>query len=267
MSFLCFAACYALALVGEVAFLRWPTRGWRAAAFVLAALGVAAQALYLFRFVFGLPVGPSTLLWLSFILAVFHLSGSVHYRRQVWGVFILPVVLLLIGLAWVRPEGLTFAEPTTPVRVATWLHVGLLTLGEVGLCVGFIASVMYLVQAARLRAKRLSTTGRWQFLSLERLDTMNRRALAWAFPLITSGFLVGIALMQQTKWLAWWDAKIVATLVLWLAVGLLLYLRYGLHLQGRRVAWGTLVAFVLMLLAFVITAVFPSGHPTGGGGP
>ena len=76
------------------------------------------------------------------------------------------------------------------------LHGGLLLLAAVGLCVGFLASVMYLVQARRLRAKMPPGQG-LRLLSLERLEAMNRRAVDLAFPLLTGGMVVGIVLMFQ----------------------------------------------------------------------
>src|SRR5205085_40965 len=41
------------------------------------------------------------LLVLSWILAVFYLFGAFHHTRQAWGIFILPVILVLVGLATV----------------------------------------------------------------------------------------------------------------------------------------------------------------------
>ena len=59
-------------------------------------------------------------------------------------------------------------------------------LAAVGVCVGFLASVMYLVQAQRLRAKIPPGEG-MRLLSLERLEAMNRHAINLAFPLLTAG--------------------------------------------------------------------------------
>jgi ABC-type uncharacterized transport system permease subunit len=50
--------------------------------------------------------------------------------------------------------------------------------------------------------------------------------------------------------------------VLWLVFAILLYLRYGAHLRGRRVALLTIVAFVLLLFTLVA-----SHTGVQGGGP
>ena len=70
-------------------------------------------------------------------------------------VFVLPVVLGLVVLAAVfpRPESphgeLSFAG----LGFWTGVHGCLLLLAGVGVCVAFVASLMYLLQARQLRAK------------------------------------------------------------------------------------------------------------------
>src|SRR4029077_11164785 len=76
------------------------------------------------------------------------------------------------------------------------IHAWLLLLAAVGICVAFLASLMYLIQAQRLRSKKLPTAG-FRLLSLERLEDMNRRAITFAFPLLTIGVLIGAVLMYQ----------------------------------------------------------------------
>ena len=94
------------------------------------------------------------LLFLAWILAVFYLYGSLHHRRLAWGVFVLPLVLGLVGLgaAVRRRRRSTPAGACARFQTRFWgpLHAVLLLLAAVGVCVGFLASLMYLVQAHRL---------------------------------------------------------------------------------------------------------------------
>jgi ABC-type transport system involved in cytochrome c biogenesis permease subunit len=154
----------------------------------------------------------------------------------------------------------------TPPKLAfwAWLHFAFLVLGAVGLCVGFIASVMYLVQSWKLKHKQVPGEG-LRLLSLERLEEMNRRGIALAFPLLTAGLLIGVILLWSTEQLSWLDPKVVSTIALWLVFVVLLYLRYALHLRGRRVAWWTIAAFGFLVLAFLVHFILPSGHHFGGG--
>jgi ABC-type transport system involved in cytochrome c biogenesis permease subunit len=146
-------------------------------------------------------------------------------------------------------------------RFWSWVHVGLLILSAVGVSVGFLASLMYLLQAHRLKSKALPRKG-LHLLSLERLEQMNRRAINLAFPFLTGGLLVGLILLSHsTSSMPWHDRKILGAALLWLVFAILLYLRYGRQLRGRRVALWTIVAFTLLL----VTMALP--HEGAGGGP
>src|SRR5439155_26002774 len=108
------------------------------------------------------------------------------------------------------------------------LHIACFILAAVGVCVAFVASVMYLVQAQRLKAKTVPSHG-LRLLSLERLEQMNRRAITSAFPLLTAGLLLGLVQMvhEGTRLYSWTDPRILSTVLLWLVFAIVLYLRYG----------------------------------------
>ncbi|HEV3260172.1 MAG TPA: cytochrome c biogenesis protein CcsA [Gemmataceae bacterium] len=266
----CFGASYACALVLELVQLCWPrpVQRWLATGF--AGAGLLAHTLFLLARPPALASPFWSMLFLAWILAVFYLYGSVHHRRVAWGVFVLPVVLGLTVLAGRldRPEAAPEASwwhGLLSIRgEAFWVtaHIGLLLLAAVGVCVGFVASVMYLVQAWRLKAKMLPGQG-VRLLSLERLEAMNRRAVNLAFPLLTAGVLVGAALMLQRpdQLREWSDPKVWGAMVLWVVFAILFYLRYGVHVRGRRLALLTIMAFALL----VFTLAAP--HPVVQGGP
>jgi len=265
ISFLCFGASYGLALLAELAQAAWPTRAWRWVSLLLGAAGLLAQSIFLYlkRPNLAMPFG--SLLLLAWVLAVFYLYGSVHHRRLAWAVFVLPLVLGLVILA-------NQFSPGEPVDPASWLasitshhfwgtlHGSLVLLAGVGVCVGAIASVMYLVQAHHLRVKSTPSSA-FRLLSLERLETMNRRAINAAFPLLTIGLLLGAVLGYQKVGATgpWMTPKVLGTIGLWLANGILLLLRYSLHARGRLLALGTLGAFAILILALATVHPFVSG--------
>ncbi len=263
----CFIASYSLALLMEVARLLWPRRGLRWGACVAGGAGLLAQSGYLLLHPPSPALPEGSLLLLTWVLAIFYLYGTLHYPRQAWGVFVLPVLLILLGLATlIRLQGDGPPLPSavdwlSGTRVWGNLHGSLLLLAAVGLSVGFLASVMYLIQAYRLRSK-LNPIGGLRLFSLERLERMNRRAINWAFPFLTAGLLLGIFLMTHNAVpvAQWASLKIAGTLGLWLVFLLLLYLRYGVHLPGRRLALWTIAAFGLMLITLAST------HPVVQGG-
>jgi ABC-type transport system involved in cytochrome c biogenesis permease subunit len=266
---LCFGASYAVALILELLQLFWPRNVHRYVALGFAGAGLFAHTVYLAVQRPSLASQTGSLLLLSWILAVFYVYGSVHHRQIAWGVFVLPLVLGLVVLGgvypveqgdvlWYWPLGQLHGE-----RFWGILHGALLILAAVGACVGFVASVMYLVQARRLRLKTASSPGP-QLWSLERIELMNRRAIVLAFPLLTAGVVVGIALLVQRadQLQGWTDPRVLGALLLWAVFALLLYLRYGVHVRGRQLAWLTIVAFVLLVFTLASShTVVQGGTP------
>jgi ABC-type transport system involved in cytochrome c biogenesis permease subunit len=267
---LCFVASYSVALILDLVQLIWPRAVQRLISIAFGTAGLIAQSLFLLVQRPSLSKQFGSMLLLSWILAVFYLYGALHHRRVAWGVFVLPLVLALIALAGPSPSDTGAENPWISLGEALrgdqfWavLHGCLLLLAAVGVCVGFIASLMYLVQARQLRDKVPPNQG-LRLLSLERLEEMNRHAINLAFPLLTAGVLVGVFLMinRADQLQGWADPKILGAAGLWLVFALLLYLRYGHHLRGRTAAQLTIVAFLLLLVALV------SGHTVvPGGGP
>jgi ABC-type transport system involved in cytochrome c biogenesis permease subunit len=271
VSHTCFGLSYLLALLFECARLRWPQPIFRYGSLAMGLIGLLTHSAYL---VFRQPT-PATphgaLLAVAWVLAIFYVYGALHYNRQAWAIFVLPVVLGLVGLALVVVSS---PEAAPSVEVPPWLigdrfwgsvHGVLLLLAAVGICVGFLASVMYLVQANRLRNKR-NPLGGLKILSLERLEDMNRRAVNLAFPLLSVGLLLGAVLLKHYHGLAdnWLSVKVLGTVGLWLVFLLLLYLRYAAHVSGRRLAFFTILAFLLMLLVLVAAHPFAQTVTAGG---
>lgn len=262
----CFGLSYLLAFGCELARVRWPRPGLRLAGLLLGAAGLLAHTIYLavHRPTPAAPYG--SLLLLAWVLAVFYWYGTLHHPRQAWAVFVLPVVLGLVGLslAVVSTSG-----DAPPVGVPDWLvgdrfwgavHGLLLLLAAVGVSVGFLASVMYLVQARRLRRKRNPLGGVVMF-SLERLEAMNRRAVNAAFPLLTAGLVLGGILLRRDHDAAgnWLSLKVVGTAGLWAVFLVLLYMRYAAHVPGRRLAGLTVLAFALMVTVLAAAHPFAEG--------
>jgi ABC-type transport system involved in cytochrome c biogenesis permease subunit len=259
ITILCFAASYLAALALELAqCLRpRPIQRWTSLGFGIA--GLLAHTLYMLVQPISLTTPNGSFLFLAWILAIFYLYGSIHHRKLAWGLFVLPLVLGLVLLSRMAPAaardaafGESLLALLSPRGERFWgmIHGCLVLLAAVGVCVGFVASVMYLVQVYRLRAKLPPGQG-VRLWSLERIENMNRRAILWAFPLLTAGLLVGVALQLQggEPFSSWSNPKILGTVALWLVFTILLYLRYGLHARGRQVAVLTVLAFAILVFA------------------
>ena len=264
VTILCFFASYGLALALEVLYL-WISRPVvRVLTLLAAAAGLVAHTLYLYDRQLPLIWQFSWMLFVAWVLAVFYLCGAIHYRRMSWGVFVLPLVLVLLGL------GVLFGQPPADSSAAwkpelhrrVWgsVHAVLILLATIGVCVGFLASLMYLYQAHRLRTKAPPGQG-LRLLSLERLEAMNRRAIVLAFPMLTAGMIAGVVLLNGSDTVTWTEPRVLGTMILWLAFVMLLYLRFGYHLRGRQVAFMTIMTFLVLLCCLVLS------HPLQQGGP
>ena len=264
---MCFAASYAVAFGLELWHMLRPRPILRIIALGFGAAGLFAHIAYLIwqstmvDSLLSLASPTGSLLFLALILAVFYVGEAVHHGRIAWALFVLPVVLGLIGLAYVlsRPD-----EPAGSWQ-SFWgiAHGVLLLLAAVGVSIGFIASVMYLVQLRRLQAKLPPSQGLPLF-NLERLELMNRRAILWSFPLLTAGLLAGFVLQWSNDPLPrdLFSVRIVSVVGLWVVFAILLYLRYRVHVRGRQLALWTMVAFAILVLALVSPHSFVQG-----GGP
>jgi len=266
ISHACFGLSYGVALLLELAQLAWPRRMLRGFAIGFGTAGLLAQSAYIL-YHHPSPAAPyGALLLLAWVLAVFYLYGTIHYSRLAWAIFVLPVVIALVVLSLLF---LNAGVANPPLDLPGWfagehfwgaLHGLMILLASIGISVGFLASVMYLVQARRLRNK-FSPLGGLRLLSLERLESMNRRALNAAFPLLTAGLLLGTVLHPTSQSTAdWLSPKILSTVGLWVVFLVVLYLRYAVHVRGSRLAGLSILAFVLLLLAL------GTAHPFAVGG-
>jgi ABC-type transport system involved in cytochrome c biogenesis permease subunit len=261
VSHTCFGLSYLLAFGLELARLRWPRPSLRTLGLAWGGIGIATHTFYLAYHHPAASAPYGSLLLLAWVLAVFYLYGSLHHIRQAWAIFVLPVVIVLVALSFLL---ILNTKPTT-LDVPSWLigekfwgavHGTLLLGSTVGVSVAFLASIMYLVQARRLRQKS-NPLGGLAMLSLERLEFMNRRAVNIAFPLLTCGLVLGAVLLKREHDAVgnWISVKVLGTTGLWAVCLLLLYMRYATAVSGRRLAWLAIVAFGLMLM--VLTASHP----------
>jgi ABC-type transport system involved in cytochrome c biogenesis permease subunit len=254
----CFAASYAVAFGLELLFQFRRVPIVRVLGLGFGITGLLAHSLFVLVQPLPLNTPFGSLIFLAWVVSVFYLYGALHHRQVAWGIFVLPVVLGLTLLANLyeggngeRIWGVFWAD-----GVSFWgqVHGVLVLLAAVGVCVGFVASVMYLVQAQRLKDKMLPGQG-IKMLSLERLEMMNRRAVTWAFPLLTVGLLIALILGfhygESDNGGAGFafNLKFLTVAGLWLVFAILLYLRYAAHLRGRPFAVWTIIAFGLMVIS------------------
>lgn len=264
ISILCFAASYLVVFGLEVSRLAFRSRLRRPVRLIFAGAGLLAQTLFLIyraREIGTLPLSSlyDWLLVLSWLLVVLYLYLAMRRTDLALGMFLLPVVLGLIGAAWWLVDR---SPRSLPDVIAFWgmVHGALLAFGTVAVVAAFVAGVMYLVQVHRLKAKQRPARG-FRLPSLELLETFNRQAIVYAFPLLTLGLALGLGLAvyqrQQDANVVLGDPKVISTLVTWLVFAVLLHARYRPELRGRKIAYLTIVAFGFLLFTLVGVQLLP----------
>ena len=273
LSVLCFAGTYGLALAADLARLvfRIPVR-WQLTVGLMT-VGWLVHTAFLGNLAWRAGQVPIATVFHSLLVLAWILSGIGLYltisapKPSAVGVFVLPLVLGLLASAVAMPPQAR-ADWT---RLGGWetvwgtLHGLLLLLGAVSTCIAFVAGLMYLAQADRLKRKRplrLAIT----LPSLEQSERWNRAAITLAFALLTSGLAIGIALNAASRRdgspvLNWSDPKVVSALVLWVVFAALLHVRYQPEWRGKRVMLLTVLAFAFMLFTLLgVDLLLPTAH-------
>ena len=274
LTVLCFAGTYGLALACDLArfFVRSPARWYLTVG--LTALGWIVQTAYLANEAELVTTPFGSLLTLAWILAGIDLYLLVRSpRTAAAGLFVMPVAIGLVIAAamgakrsgWV--EGL--GTPSPAITFWGTAHGLLLMAGSVFTCVAFAAGLMYLVQSNRLKHKRANRFG-FALPSLEQSERLNRGAITIAFPLLTSGLVIGLILTValhrvQGVTINWTDPKVISTMVMWVVFAVLLHARYRPEMRGRRVMVLSVVAF--FFLAFSLFGLELLHIPSAHGGP
>lgn len=265
----CFGASYFVALVLELPG-PWTAARWRRAASMLAAsLGIIAQTWYLGNRAAAVPSAPLAshhdwLLLAAWLLAAINVGALFYYPQKTLGIFLLPAVLALIGMAcYAAKEPLASFEAP---RVWGLTHGMFLLLGTIAVLLGFLSGLMYLLQSRRIKQKR--PVGKGLLLpSLEWLERLNSRALGIAALCVGGGFLTGvITQLSRENALPWTDPVVLSlgAMLVWLVVAEVFRMIYPAARQGRKVAYLTIAAFVFLLLVLSTMTWQDSLHGTGG---
>lgn len=259
----CFAASYAVALVLESLRLVFRRRVPSSVPVAVGAAGWLAHTLYLVaqvqtelvhRAIAPLSSWYDFCLLAAWVLAGVYLVLSLRRWESNLGLFLLPLVLGLIGLAALFRD-----VPPFPARTAfdvwRWVHGLALMLGTVTVTLGFATGLMYLLQAYRLKHKLPPGRG-IRLPSLEWLQNFNRESLVFSTGLLALGLVSGVVLNLLSQSgrgaaLQWTDPVVLSSgvLFLWLVAVTVFETLYRPARQGQKVAYLTLASFVFLGLA------------------
>jgi cytochrome c-type biogenesis protein CcsB len=194
-----------------------------------------------------------------------YLFALIKYKLRWLGLPVSIAVLLTLGTAVTllyRPSA-----PLVPALKSTWLiiHVSAaIASGGVFLLANAIAATYLILDRMESRGGR----NEWakKLPSLEYLDQLSYRLVAFVFPLWTFAVIAG-AIWAESAWGRYWgwDPKETWAFITWIAYAAYLHARVTIGWRGRRAAWLCLFAGSTFLFNYVYVNVWGTGRHTYSG--
>ena len=194
-----------------------------------------------------------------------YLGALRKYDLRWLGLLVSISVLLTLGTAVAvlyRPSA-----PLVPALKSTWLviHVSAAIIsGGVFLLANTIAAAYLYLDSMESKGERTAWAKRLP--SLESLDQLSYRLVAFVFPLWTFAVIAG-AIWAESAWGRYWgwDPKETWALITWVAYAAYLHARVTIGWRGRRAAWLCLFAGSTFLFNYVYVNIWGSGKHTYSG--
>lgn len=190
------------------------------------------------------------------IVAVY-LFAEFRYRLRALGSFVLPVPALLLFFVTIA---ISPAERSStvimPALKSQWLtiHVATAMLAYGAFAVSFGLGIMYLLKQRSDLLTRVDLSNGGiisRFPSLEVLDELAYKVVAFGFPLLTLCIITGAVWANYTWGTYWsWDPKETWSLITWLVYAGYLHARFTRGWKGKPAAWLAVLGFVAVLFTF-----------------
>jgi ABC-type transport system involved in cytochrome c biogenesis permease subunit len=180
-------------------------------------------------------------------------------RLRILGLFVLPLVIVLLFLAMVGQKD--SSGHLTGFGGSGWavVHIGLVFVAYASFAFAAVTGFMYILQSRCLKGKE---GGELCDLlpSLVLLDRLNFRALTAGLFFLTIGLVLGFlwfyTLSDRPESL---DPKIIVSLITWVAYTVLFLIRATSAVRGRKIAWLSIVGIGAVVLSFIFV---PHSIPT-----
>jgi cytochrome c-type biogenesis protein CcsB len=201
----------------------------------------------------------------AFAFSLAYLVALRKYDLRWLGLFISFSVLITLGTA------ITLlyrnSAPLVPALKSTWLIIHVST----AIICGGIFLLANVIAAAYLVLERYEEMGArpvWalRIPSLETLDQLSYRLVAFVFPLWTFSVIAG-AIWAESAWGRYWgwDPKETWAFITWVAYAAYLHARVTIGWRGRRAAWLCIFAGSTFLFNYVYVNVWGTGKHTYSG--
>lgn len=170
------------------------------------------------------------------------------------GFFPLAIAVLFTGLAaFFFGEGgysPVFGEPVFAVHVFTGL------IGHTAAAVAAVYGLLYLLLYRQLKVGQFGTFYR-RLPPLEILERITDWSILVAFVNLSIALPLAFLWLHSSKGTySLWDGKILATVTSWVLFGLVWASRRWFGLSARRLAYGSLLGFAIVLVSMIVVNLF-----------
>lgn len=217
----------------------------------------------------------------ALLIAASFLVTQARTRVPILGVFVLPWNILALVMAFSYPFfsgsgakagsiGEFFALANTaralpklqPALQSYWMaiHVPVMFLSYAAFAVAFGVGLAYLVQERQIKSKKPSEMS-YRLPPLEDLDRLIYKIIAFAFPVLTLGVMLGARWAYDAWGRYWgWDAKETWAFITWLIYAVYLHMRLVAGWRGRKTAYMSLAGFGVVMFTYVGVNYLSSLH-------
>lgn len=270
----CFAASYLVAFIFELTRFLFRIRVRAVLTIGMMTAGLFAHTVYLFAqsrvdLANGVPLSSwdSWCLVGAWLLAGAYLHNVIRSPKTPTGLLLLPLAMALIIAAFFLEDVGTFSK-TEAKNLWRIVHGLSLLAGTVTVSFGFVSGILYLIESARLKRKKIMTR-RFAFPSLERLQIAGERSLMVSAFLLGLGVLSGVVINlsdqdSPSAAIQWTDPVIWTSVLLfaWLLAAVIFSLVYKPARQGRKVAYLVVASFLFLIMALSVALTAQHGGQT-----
>jgi ABC-type transport system involved in cytochrome c biogenesis permease subunit len=256
-------ALYAASCAGYVWFLYAPHRWLGRTATLLLAGGIIAQYFALLErshWIHSVPYDDlyGSMSLFAWLLGITYLGLEIYHRQRSVGAF---VSLLLTAWMAALPLIAPHAAPTPPAAHGALFafHVTLNTWAYAAFALSFVLSVIYIVQNALLRTRRL-TVPFWRFPALDVLDRMARSSVYVGLLTLVCGVIMGFIWRHRLSGsYSFGDPKVIVTLAILAVYVAYLGLSRSTGWRGSRAAIVCASNFLIVLFSYTFVNLYLTG--------
>ena len=245
------------------------SESWGRFATATAALGFAAHtagliARWIESYSLGIGHAPlsnfyESLIFFAWAVMLMYLIAEWRIKSRSLGVFVTPIVFLMMVYASLSPNVQTRIQPLIPALQSNWLtsHVIACFIGYSFFALAFGLGLMYFTKRIMKDENPISRF----FPRDEAIDELIYNSVALGFVFLTLGIVTG-AVWAQVAWGRYWswDPKETWSLITWFVYAAMLHSRFVLGWRGRRMAILSIVGFASVLFTYLGVNYLESLH-------